>query len=101
MKDLGIFCDRSCADNIRYIKNLFRLKAVSSIKRLLGPKTNCQHHEGRTASNTCFTGLLPNAYLVTSSLSNTLGFQVGHFSSLQKRISIDGFQVIVRIIIAH
>ena len=32
IKDLGIFCDRSCADNV------FRLKAVLNIKRLFGPK---------------------------------------------------------------
>ena len=43
IKDLGILCDRSCADNIRprlqlVYQNVFRLKAVSNIKRLLGPK---------------------------------------------------------------
>ena len=43
IKDLGIFCHRSCADNIRLrlqlvYQNAFRLKGVSNIKRLLGPK---------------------------------------------------------------
>ena len=43
-KDLGIFCDGSCADNIKsrlqlVYQHVFQLKAVSSIKRLLlGPK---------------------------------------------------------------
>ena len=43
IKNLGTFCDRSCAGNIRLrlqlvYQNVFRLKAVSHVKRLLGPK---------------------------------------------------------------
>ena len=56
IKDLGILCDRSYADNILKaeaatgIPNVFRLKAVSNINRLFGPKPVARTmKEGRPA----------------------------------------------------
>ena len=94
IKDLAILCDRRCADNKRLRvqlvhQNVFRLKAVSNIKRLLGPKpVESTMKEERSTILSLLDGCLTH---ILSTILKTLDFQVDHFSSLQQEISIGGF----------